>query len=47
MDLGVSRPVEYVFGDYFGVPGHVDAQEILSQIVVFSSVLNVPVGFSI
>ena len=27
MNLGVIRPAKFVFGDYFGVPRHVDAQE--------------------
>ena len=42
MYLGGLCPAEYVFGDYFAVPGHLDAQEkIESQIIDCSSVLNV------
>ena len=40
MYLGLFLPAKYVFGDYFGVPRLVDAQEkILLQIIIFSSVL--------
>ena len=46
MNLGLFRPAEYVIGDCFGMPRHVDAQEkILLQEIVCSSVLNVPGGF--
>ena len=44
---GVFRPAEYIFGDCFGVPRHVDAQETISyKIIVCCSVLTVAVGFS-
>ena len=47
MSLRVFRPAEYVFGDYFGVPQHVDAQvTISSKIIVCCSVFSVPWGFS-
>ena len=43
MYLGVFRPGEYVFGDYYALPRHVDSQEkILSRNIVCNSVLNVP-----
>ena len=39
----VFRSAEYVLGDYFGVLRHVEALEkILSQIIVCSSVMNIP-----
>ena len=48
MNLGVFRSAKYAFVDYFGILRHDDAQEkILSQILVFSSVLYVTGGFSI
>ena len=43
MYLGVFRPTEYVFGYYYSMLRHVDAQEnILTDIIVCSLVLTVP-----
>ena len=45
--MGVFRPAEFVFGDYFGGYQHADAQETIStEIIVFSSNLSVPGGIS-
>ena len=47
VNLGVFRPTESVFQDYFSVARHTDAQEmILSQIIVCCSVLTEPGDFS-
>ena len=43
----VFRSIGYVFGDDYGMPQQVDAQEkILMEIIVCSSILTVPGGFS-